>query len=157
MTILTLCILASTKEQAMKFHDTIGRLFGVTNQLYLKNLQDELDKAGLPITAEQFKMMSRLWEQDGVSQQFLAGGVGTKRAAAGRMIDTLEKKGLIIRKSHQDDRRLNLIFLTRKGKLLRSKAEKCAQVVLDKSVQDFDRKDIDQLRTAVKKIIHNLS
>ena len=141
----------------MEFNDTLGRLFGVTHQLFLKNLNIAFIKEELPITAEQFKMMSRLWDQDGISQQTLAEGIGRNRAATGRMVDTLEKKGLIVRKNHPTDRRLNLIFLTQKGKRMQPKAEKCATQVLDQSVKDFSPESIEQLKAVIKKIIRNLS
>jgi len=141
----------------MKFQNTIGRLVGVAHQLFLKNLQQEFERNDLPLTAEQFKMMSRLWERDGISQQRLAEGVGRNRAAAGRMIDTLENKDLIERRNDERDRRLNLIFLTEEGKRMRFKAEECAKTVLDRSMKDFSDAEGHQLKHAIRKIIENLT
>ncbi|MGD1840621.1 MAG: MarR family winged helix-turn-helix transcriptional regulator [Thermonemataceae bacterium] len=141
----------------MNFKDTIGRYMGMAHILFQKNLEEALKARQVPITAEQFKMMSRLWQQEGISQRELAKGVGRNRAAAGRMIDTLEKKGLLQRHDHPNDRRLKLIFLTKLGKQIQKKAEESAKEVLEKSTQSLSEEEKSTLKKLLKEVIENLS
>ena len=136
--------------------NTIGRLIGVAHHRFQKVLDTELSAAGVPITADQFKMMNQLWEIDGQSQQTFATKLGRNRSATGRMIDVLERKGLVRRGPHPTDRRLNLIFLTAEGKAIQKKASQCAQKALRIGLQNIDKDSIAAMKKLLKQIIHNL-
>lgn len=140
----------------MNYSQTIGRLIGVSHHSFQRRLEESLRREHVPITADQFKMMSRLWQEDGVSQQEIAQKIGRNRAATGRMIDTLERNQLVERKAHPTDRRLKLIFLTPLGKEIRSKADECAQEVLELGIRNFTEDERSVLKKMLISLIDNL-
>ncbi len=141
----------------MDFHQALPRLIGNTHQSFLRRLEKNLRKLKVPVTAEQFKMMSRLWQQDGLSQQQIAIYIGRNRSATGRMIDTLEEKGLIVRISDKEDRRLNLIYLTKQGKAAEEAASKAAELTIEQGLNGIDPKLVEQVKIILQNILQNLN
>lgn len=75
----------------------------------------------ISLTREQWTVLVVLWKQDGIAQQTLADETGRDKPSTTRLIDNLEKEGYIERRPDARDRRLNLIFLTPKGKAVEAK------------------------------------
>ncbi|QJW46025.1 MarR family transcriptional regulator [bacterium BFN5] len=70
------------------------------------------------LTTEQWGVLSRLIEEDGYNQRSLADKNLKDQAALTRILDLLEKKGLVRRTRSEQDRREFLIFITDKGREL---------------------------------------
>ncbi len=71
------------------------------------------------MTPEQWSILNRLGEQDGLTQKDLAEKTYKDQPNTTRILDKLEKKGLLKRADNPEDRRAFLIFLTEKGKQAR--------------------------------------
>jgi len=84
-------------------------------------LKKEFSKRLSPydLTPEQWSILNRLGEQDGLTQKDIAERTYKDQPNTTRILDKLEKKGLLQRVDNPDDRRAFLIFLTEKGKQLR--------------------------------------
>lgn len=70
------------------------------------------------LTTEQWGVLSRLIEEEGYNQRSLADKNLKDQAALTRILDLLEKKGLVRRTRSEQDRREFLIFITDKGREL---------------------------------------
>ncbi len=86
-------------------------------------------------------IMRVLYEQDGQMASHLAKAVGRAATSFTPILDQLESKGLIERRMHPSDRRGVQIYLTAKGKGLRTKVEAIAERVEKKLSQRFGEKD----------------
>jgi DNA-binding MarR family transcriptional regulator len=73
------------------------------------------------VTTEQWSVLSRLCEQDGISQKDLAGRVGKDQTNITRILDQLERKKLAERRANPDDRRSFCAFVTDAGRSLQSR------------------------------------
>lgn len=73
-----------------------------------------------------------------------------------RMLDRLERKGLIRRARARDDRRKVIISLTPKGRALLDKATPAAARVAAKAWQGVTEGERQTLRDIVRKILGNL-
>ena len=60
-----------------------------------------------------------LYDQDGVTQDDLAREFCIDKAATARTIQTLESKGILLRKVDENDRRAKHIYLTQKQKSIK--------------------------------------
>lgn len=140
----------------MNFDDNVGRYIGRIHYLFSQKLNQLLRNAETGITVDQFRLLTHLWKQDGISQQQLAQLVRRDRASITRMVDILEKQGFINRAADIDDRRINLIFLTKKGKELEPIASQAAQETLDISQKGFSHPERQALEELLKKVIANL-
>jgi DNA-binding MarR family transcriptional regulator len=111
----------------MDYQRNVARLIGEVFTALSRRLDKELRAADLPITPEQFRILTELWTQDGITQIELAARGKRDRASITRIVDLLEEKGLIARRDDPNDRRVKLICLTAAGRELEPKARPAAQ------------------------------
>ncbi len=140
----------------MDFEDNVGRYIGRIHNLFSYKLNELLRESEAGITVDQFRLLTHLWKEDGISQQQLAQLVRRDRASITRMVDILEEQGFINRTADKDDRRINLIFLTKKGKQLEPIASKAAQETLEISQKGFSKANRLAFADFLKKVIVNL-
>ena len=140
----------------MNFDKTLGKLIGQLHHSLTRYLNDELEKAQTGITTDQFRLLTHLWQQDGQSQQDLAYCAHRDRASITRMIDILENQLIITRIPDKNDRRVNLIYLTKKGKELEKIASDCAQKSLDQMTNGFSIEEKSLFHTLLLKASDNL-
>src|ERR1700690_3207565 len=67
------------------------------------------------LTPAQFSVLSTLWDRDGVAFKDLAAVTWCTRPTMTGIVDTLEKKGFVVRRPNPDDRRSLLVCLTDTG------------------------------------------
>ena len=99
------------------------------------------------ISPEQFAVLVRLSISDGLSQNVIAEYVLKDDATITRILDSLEKKKLAVRKKARHDRRSNLAYLTPKGKEL---VEKMLPEVKELNRCLLEGVDGDQAEAAIK-------
>lgn len=68
------------------------------------------------LTYEMFQVLAYLWIKNEVNQQDIADAVQKNKASITPLVDNLSKRGLITRTLNPDNRRNNLISLTKKGR-----------------------------------------
>ena len=95
-----------------KFNLLAGRVPLLLNRF----ISQQFKKAGIVLTREQWSVLAVLWKNDGCSQQVIADETSRDKPSVTRLIDNLVKEGYVERRNDEKDRRLNLIFLTEKGK-----------------------------------------
>ena len=102
----------------MKCTDTepLGRLIYLTAQ-EIKNFAEKLLKP-YDLTLEQFHLLKHMSQDSGMSQRRLGDLVNKTPANITRILDRLEQKNLIIRRSNPEDRRGTHVFLTIQGSRL---------------------------------------
>ncbi|KOY13378.1 transcriptional regulator [Paenibacillus xylanivorans] len=70
------------------------------------------------ITTEQFSVLFNIGRGEGVNQKEVATRVYKDQPTTARIIDLLEKKGWVDRRTSEHDRRAYLLYLTEEGKRL---------------------------------------
>jgi len=108
------------------------------------------------ITPEQWGVLNRLWEKDGISQKEISLITIKDQTTLTRILDKLESKGLIKRQTSPDDRRSFLIFLTDAGRNLEDKLVPIASEALDEALQGLSEEEIKQLKVLLNKIFMNV-
>jgi DNA-binding MarR family transcriptional regulator len=68
------------------------------------------------VTADQFVLLSRLADEDAITQQELARRTSSDANTIRPMLVLLEKRGLIVRRPHPSDRRAHRVVLTAAGR-----------------------------------------
>ncbi|MCM3766117.1 MarR family winged helix-turn-helix transcriptional regulator [Neobacillus niacini] len=106
------------------------------------------------ITPEQFVLISRLMEEEGISQRELA--IRSEKDPPGitRMLDNMLAKGLIT-KEHNDRRSLS-IFLTEKARTIYYDLEKIEQQTMKDIVQGLTEEQIHSLKIMLTQIKGNI-
>lgn len=107
------------------------------------------------ITTEQWIVLNRLDEKDGISQKDLAKRVEKDQTTVTRILDQLERKGLVQRKTNREDRRSFLIYITVPGKSLNKTLTPMEAEVIKDLFKNLPQDQIAQLRSTVTHIINN--
>ena len=91
---------------------------GKASTAIARRLQKKLNASGLNITIEQWSVLYHLWKQEGISQQELCNATFRDKPSITRLVDNLEKLNLVKRVASENDRRINLIYLTKQAQKL---------------------------------------
>lgn len=107
------------------------------------------------ITTEQWAVLNRLAERDGISQKDLAQRAEKDQTNVTRILDQLERKGLVERRPNAVDRRSFLTFITDKGKSLNEVLLPVEKEVINSVLHGLSEEEKDLLRAMLNRITRN--
>ena len=136
--------------------DSYGYLINLAAQRLKYELHQTFQAKGYDVTPEQWAVLNRLWEEDGLSQVELAERTFKDKPVTTRILSLLEKKGIVVRRSDESDGRVLRVFLTKTGKDLKDKLIPCAQEVLVRSGRDLTKEDVAKFKLTLNQILSNL-
>lgn len=143
--------------ESFQFETSFGRALGMAHIAMFRHLAKLMKEKNLPITPEQFSVLTHLWRNDGLPQSELAVCTNRNRANVTRIIDILEREGIVVRKDDPNDRRVFRIYLTDLGKKLKNEAAKCAQKSIEDSLDGVSENDRTVALSVFKKIVDNVT
>jgi DNA-binding MarR family transcriptional regulator len=108
---------------------------GKASTAIARRLQKNFKESAIDITIEQWSVLYHLWKEEGQSQQQLCEATFRDKPSITRLVDNLEKSKLVKRVASKNDRRSNLIFLTREGKILEEKTMEVANRTLNEALE----------------------
>jgi MarR family transcriptional regulator, organic hydroperoxide resistance regulator len=111
---------------------------------------------GLPLTPEQWIVLVQLWQKDGQSQSALSELTLRDAPTMSRILDTMEKGGLIVRKVDERDARSRLVTLTRAGKALQAKLVPVAKKLVAQLERDIPEADLEITHRTLQRILENI-
>lgn len=130
-----------------------GRLIGQVKMALTDALDEEL--APLGITAAQYVILVSLAEAGSGSTSVLCRSVSYDQGAMTRMIDRLEKKGLVRRARSADDRRRVNLELTAEGKTVYPKLLAGAAHVQNRLLRGFTKAEVRTLEALLRRMLDN--
>lgn len=95
-----------------------GHLIRRLNQISVSVFADRMKEAGIDLTQVQFGALLALSGNPDIDQATLAGLIAHDRVTMGAVLDRLQNKGLIERRTSPRDRRAKVLKLTAKGTAL---------------------------------------
>ena len=116
-----------------------------------------LRAAGEEITPEQWIVMVRLWEQDNRTQTELGESTYRDRPTMSRILDGMERRGLLERRRDPDHARVWRIHLTTHGRGLRKTLVPRAREVVERSLRGIAKKDLEITRATLRRMFENLT
>lgn len=131
-------------------------LTGKVSTAISRRLQRNLKLEKLNITSEQWTILYHLWVEEGLTQQELAHLTYRDKPSISRLINNLEKMGLVIRVNDKQDRRSNLIYLTKEGRRLKEMGMKQASLTLTEAVDGLEEGELATAQKILDKIFKNL-
>lgn len=137
-----------------KLDESVGYLVALCSSLLERELHRRF--RSFDVTPEQWAVLNRLWEEDGQTPKQLAEKTFKDQSNTTRILAKLEKKDLIIRKSHPKDQRSHFIFLTDQGKVLKSDLIPIAVETLEKAMVGIPIEKERELKILLKQIGQNL-
>lgn len=109
------------------------------------------------VTGPQWRVLAAVQRTPGINQCALAQWLEVEAVTAGRMIDRLEKAGMVERRADPADRRAWRLFLTGAADPLMTRLRECADVVFADALQGFPEEEHALLLGLLERVRGNLS
>ena len=132
----------------------LGRLLSRVKLEVHDALEREL--APFDITAAQYVILLNLASGEVNSASQICKGVSYDPGAMTRMLDRLERKGLIRRVRSPEDRRKVILELTPEGKAVYPKLTAKYVGVLNRLLHGFNKTEVRELETLLERILANV-
>lgn len=141
----------------MSFLDhSIGYSINMSGLLLKRELFAAFKAKGFDVTPEQWALLSRLNENDGISQNELAQVTFKDNANITRIVDKLVVKRLVNKVDDDSDGRASKIMITKAGRKLVTQLQSLAANVLEKATKGLTKDQVSQANSVIQKIMKNL-
>jgi MarR family transcriptional regulator, transcriptional regulator for hemolysin len=109
------------------------------------------------ITPEQWTVLKRLSENDGINQKELAIKAEKDQPTVTRILDILERKELIIKKKNKEDRRSFILFITDKGIAVKEELSPVIEKLWEEKIlTGISEEDLKVYRSVLVKMNDNI-
>ncbi|NOT50990.1 MAG: MarR family transcriptional regulator [Chitinophagaceae bacterium] len=129
---------------------------GKASTAIARRLQKKFNTSGLNLTIEQWSVLYHLWKQEGISQQELCNATFRDKPSITRLVDNLEKLNLVKRVPSENDRRINLIYLTRQSQKLQEESMALAEQTLNEALETVPAEKIEVCKEVLQVVYDNL-
>ncbi|MFI5129225.1 MAG: MarR family winged helix-turn-helix transcriptional regulator [Chitinophagales bacterium] len=129
---------------------------GKASTAIARRLQKKFNNAGLNLTIEQWSVLYHLWKQEGMSQQELCNATFRDKPSITRLVDNLERLDLVKRVASENDRRINLIYLTRQAQKLQEQSMILAEETLNEALETVPVDKIEVCKEVLQHVYDNL-
>lgn len=114
-------------------------------------------ECNLNITIEMLDVLYILWERDHLSQQEIADKTNRNKASLTSIIDNMVARGLIIKHADPNDRRINLIALTKDSDIYQQKLLPILAGVYETFQADVSLQDLESTTEVLQKIYQRIA
>ena len=134
--------------------DSVGFVVREVWRLFARCLQPRIAREGVSIGM--WFVLRMLWDEDGMTQRELGERVGINGPTMVTALNSMERAGLVKRIHNQADRRKINIFLTERGRKLKSKLWPMAAEVLALGLSGLNRSQVQSLNKMLAQVRTNL-
>jgi DNA-binding MarR family transcriptional regulator len=131
----------------------IHRVYQASRNEMFRRFREE----GEEITPEQWIVLVRLWEEDGRTQTDLGASTYRDRPTMSRILDGMERAGLVERRGDPKSARVWRIHLTARGKTLRKKLVPIARDLVARTQHGIPDRDLVTTRETLSRMFENLT
>jgi len=122
--------------------------------LFARCLQPRIAREG--VTIGMWFVLRMLWDEDGMTQRELGERVGINGPTMVTALNSMERVGLVKRVHNQADRRKINVFLTKRGRKLKSTLWPMAAEVLALGLSGLTRSQVKSLNKMLAQVRLNL-
>lgn len=130
----------------------IYRLYNQGSNLLRKTFLTE----GYDLTPEQWGVLTRLREEEGLNQSHLGEKTFKDRHNITRILNLLERQGCIERRADKADKRVYRLFLTKTGQDVQEKLGAIVLTHREALFEGLSREDIQTMQRIVEHIVKNV-
>ncbi|HZF65871.1 MAG TPA: MarR family transcriptional regulator [Chitinophagaceae bacterium] len=135
-----------------RVNDSAGFLLGTLAKKTAARFTQLMQAQNIDIGHSGWIVLSRLWEEDGLSQQEISDRSGVAKPNISTYIDALEQTDYVVRVDDAADRRNYKIFITQKAKKLKDKCQALAQQSNEETLQPLTPAEREALLKLLKKM-----
>lgn len=127
----------------------IGRKLSKASRLLNKRIIEDFSDYDIGI-GQLFALLA-LYDEEGRCQNEICEIYNLNKAAVGRSLKKLEKKGFIERKPAPEDKRIKRVYLQEKGRSFRSKCMQCLENIEKEISSDISPKELEIFNKVIEK------
>jgi MarR family transcriptional regulator for hemolysin len=139
------------------YQDNIGFIVRSTAKVFESAFDQQLRKKADTTVAQSRVIGALALVKDGMTQKEIANRIGIEAPTIVPIIDKLEEQGIVIRKPDHNDRRNNMIFLTRKSEAKWELIIECALELEKASRQGLSEEELQITKRTLRKIAQNVA
>ena len=141
----------------MILNKQLGVFLNFVHNRFKKYMTAFFQEGGYNITPEQFLLLDALWDMGVMSQQKIADTMLKDKNSVVKLVDTLEKKGLVRRIADNRDRRQNLIEVTPEAIAIKEGVTALAINAVDLITKDIPKDDLHIFITVLSEMAENMN
>ncbi|NCS93081.1 MAG: MarR family transcriptional regulator [Leptospira sp.] len=136
----------------------LGIMISRTSYLLRKNLLAELNEKSLNFATagEELALLTRVFEKPGIPQSELSNLTIKNKSTVSRLLNSLEKKNLILRVQDKKDKRVFNIHLSNKGEIVVVRFLTILISKMDLITNGISKKDLNTTISSLKIIYQNV-
>lgn len=150
------CLNNCMQDNQFKKGELYSFITGKASIAIARRLQKKFNTSGLQLTIEQWSVLYHLWKEDGKSQQELCTDTFRDKPSITRLVDNLEKLGLVKRVPSEADRRINKVYLTKAAQKLQEQTMQMAEETLNEALEGVPAEHINLCKEVLQKVYDNL-
>lgn len=135
-------------------HTSIGLLLIDTGRVLRKRFEQNVRGTGL--TRAQWQVLKQIYQKEGINQGALAELLEVEPITVGRLVDRLEKSGLIERRPHPSDRRAWALYLLPAAHPLLDTLKVLVGETIGELLQGMSDAEIDETMRLLNRMKDNL-
>lgn len=133
--------------------DCLAWIASKSSKVFARVLEAQL--SDIDVTRVQWMALYYIGLNRGITQIELAEKLNSRGAAVTRLLDRMEKKGLISRTVDQSNRRSNKLYLTEKGSDLNNKGMGIAEDFKNRVISGIPDDQLDVFNSVIEKMVVN--
>lgn len=142
--------------------ESLGFLTITTNRLMSGYFRKQLVESGLDLTAEQWGVLAQLWNKGSIAQDELAHNVCVDKSSLSRVLDVMERRGLVVRKRDPDDARRKILYPTQASDRFKDACRQVADQSMAQLLRDVTPEDhavclkvLSQVKETIRELTEN--
>ena len=144
-------------KKTMKFEKTLIPNLGKTAKLAGYYFIDTFHENGIELSKEQWLVLKKLNDKDGQTHNDLASITNRSKTSLTRLINTMEKKGLVYRALSIKDKRVNHIHLSDFGKQTFLVSLPVLEKMMSELQENISQDDLAKSIEVLGQIQHNIN
>ena len=125
------------------------------HRAFARALQNRIGSHG--VSTGQWYFLRALWDEDGLTQRELSQRVGMMEPTTVTALNTMERQDLVRRVRNPHDRRKVNIFLTPKGRALRTDILPCANEIAELATRGISPGEVATAISVLRRVSSNLA
>jgi MarR family transcriptional regulator, transcriptional regulator for hemolysin len=138
-----------------RLQDVIFYSVESATKAYRRFAQARLQESGIDITIDQWLVLKTIHQSPDVTLQQVGTAVFKDFASVTRIVQLLERKGMLRRKPHPSDGRRSELLLTAAGESLIRRVEPIAQAYRKQALDGIDAEEVARMRAVLERITEN--
>lgn len=145
------------KKEEIKLHISLHMVLEYALRNSTKVFIQKCQSLGLDVSIDQWLVLGQIWKHKSISQKQISTLCVKDKTSITKIINTLEKKNLLVRIIDQIDHRIKRVVLTNKGNQLFLDALPIMENTKKIAEKDIDKYDLEIAKVVLQKIGKNLN